>query len=329
VGRNDRFFEIGGHSMLALKMFARLGERFTPTPNVRDLFRYPSLRELAAHIGQAKHRHRTEWTPLVALTSDERLPALYCVPGAGLMALSYQPLAHALKERLAVKVFESQGFDANSSPARSIAEIVDVNLEALLAVDPEGPYLLAGHSFGGAVAFQMAQALEARGKRAELLLLDSWLYLRDAERKVRPSAVAQMHQWLFDTDDIRADEHDDASTRESFERLLRQQGLLPAQGGAEAVGRFLDVFETQLAIFGDYLPAGRFSGRVSLLLAQEGRIARLTQAELMEHYRCACAGAPEVVAVAGGHLSMLRRENVESLANALLEQTQATIVKIA
>jgi hypothetical protein len=53
VGRDDNFFEIGGHSLLAVKVFRRLSDESEVTLALTDIFRYPTVRAFAAHLAAA------------------------------------------------------------------------------------------------------------------------------------------------------------------------------------------------------------------------------------------------------------------------------------
>ena len=53
VSRDDNFFEIGGHSLLAVKVFRRLSEAADAPLALTDIFRYPTIRTFAAHLGAA------------------------------------------------------------------------------------------------------------------------------------------------------------------------------------------------------------------------------------------------------------------------------------
>ncbi|HEX6038829.1 non-ribosomal peptide synthetase [Longimicrobium sp.] len=50
VGRDQGFFQLGGHSLLMLRMQARIRERMGRQVRVVDLFRYPTVASLAAHL---------------------------------------------------------------------------------------------------------------------------------------------------------------------------------------------------------------------------------------------------------------------------------------
>ncbi|WP_341829851.1 amino acid adenylation domain-containing protein [Tahibacter aquaticus] len=324
IGAGDNFFELGGHSILSIRLVVQLGERFPLPLGVRDLFRYPELRQLAAYLDTATPLRDGAWNPLVLLGSQQAGAALYCVPAAGLTAASYQALAQALQPQLALNVFEPRGFDAAQPPCADMDEIVRCNLQALREHQPRGPYHLAGHSFGGGVAFEMARELEAQGEQVELLLLDSMLYLQEQQRGGR-SALSHLRQMFADEDEATAvadTPASDAAFRARFEGRLRQAGLLPLRGDDALLDKYIAAFDTQLALYSAYRPSGLLQGPVSLLLAKGG-LARLDRDALVQHYGRCCAQLAEVAVVAGGHLSMLSPEHVQSLAWVMLQHTQA------
>jgi amino acid adenylation domain-containing protein len=78
VGADDNFFSLGGDSILALKVAAHAGKRGLPL-KVRQLFRFRTLRELAAHLEQGGARAaEVETIPPFSLLAPEdrlRLPA--------------------------------------------------------------------------------------------------------------------------------------------------------------------------------------------------------------------------------------------------------------
>src|SRR5262249_30634948 len=89
---------------------------------------------------------------------------------------------HHLGPSRAVYAFQAQGLDGESVPHEHIETMASQYLEAMLEVQPEGPYFLGGWSMGGAVAFEMAQQLRIRGQRVDVLaLLDSYVPIYDSK----------------------------------------------------------------------------------------------------------------------------------------------------
>ena len=311
------FFDIGGHSILAIKLVSLIGSRFSRALAIRELFQHPSVRELAAHIDG--DQQRGDWNPLLRLSAEPDAPTLYCVPAAGMGAASYQPLARALRGRLSLSVFEPRGFDGRLAPSTDAAEIVAANLQALLQADPHGPYRIAGHSFGGSIAFEMAQALTAMGRPVELLLLDSRLYLPESERAVYSATAYKQRLLSREWEGGAAPQgSEDDQFQAVFERKMRQRGVLPGEGGGDVLDAIVGVFDAQLVLHGRFVPSAPLSAPVAVLLAREGGIVRIDRAELLRHYQAFCPGVEAVELVEGGHLSMLTSAHVASLADAIV-----------
>jgi amino acid adenylation domain-containing protein len=269
VGRHDNFFELGGHSLLVVQFIHRLQATTPYHVTVRDLFQHPSLSALAAHIVTPAQTD-TAWSPLLPLTEGKELPVLYGVSGIGMTAASWQPVAEALRGQAAVRIFEPRGLDGTQPFCNSMAEIVEVNLQAMLADDPEGPYWLAGHSFGGSVAFEMALALQARGKSVHLCILDSLLSAPELEP--------------------------------------RRSELPPAGRAADGpaiLNRLRSLIVMQQSIYDRYVPSGVFSGKVTLLSAMNGAIAAMPMEVQMDAYHKYCAALPERRLLSGDHHSIL------------------------
>ncbi|AZD21743.1 Polyketide synthase [Pseudomonas chlororaphis subsp. aurantiaca] len=114
--------------------------------------------------------------PCAEVLAGWKVPApLFLIPGATgktsyLKALGAQPGLHR-----PVIAFRSPNFDAGNTPLLSVQDIVAHFLKEILSIQPQGPYLLAGHSFGGLVAYEIAQQLTERGQQvAHLILLDTF-----------------------------------------------------------------------------------------------------------------------------------------------------------
>jgi acyl carrier protein len=56
IGMRDNFFELGGHSLLLVQMHARLNETLRQEVSIIDLFKYPTIASLAAHLGEDQEK---------------------------------------------------------------------------------------------------------------------------------------------------------------------------------------------------------------------------------------------------------------------------------
>ena len=125
---------------------------------------------------------------LVPIQPHGELLPFFCVSGILGSVLDLQPLSRCLGAQQPVYGLRSLGLDEDIPPYTLMEEIAAHHIQALKAVQPDGPYQLGGHSFGGKVAFEMAQQLQRQGEDVSLLVL------MDIQREV-PSIEQDALHW--------------------------------------------------------------------------------------------------------------------------------------
>ncbi len=171
IGIHDNFFDIGGHSLLGIQLFARieasLGRRLPPSL----LFRAQTVAQLAEHLRQPDVAQPTVVVPLQP--HGNRIP-LFCV-SLGSAGAEFRHLAQLLGPDQPLYGLQPIGLDDLASADTTIEAMATRYLEALKGIQPEGPYYLVGLCRSGLVAFEMARQLEASGERAALVaVLDGY-----------------------------------------------------------------------------------------------------------------------------------------------------------
>jgi amino acid adenylation domain-containing protein len=168
VGAHDDFFDLGGQSILAMRLVARVREELGGEVAVAELLQAPTLEDMAAAIGGGKRGVRL---PLVALQTFGDRPPLFLAHPAGGHVVCYRSLAALLAPRQPVYALQPRGVQDGQTPLTGLEEMAAYYVDAVRGLQPEGPYRLGGWSFGGVVAWEMARRLEAAGARVELLVL--------------------------------------------------------------------------------------------------------------------------------------------------------------
>jgi len=132
----------------------------------------PTARGLAAAVEAKRPRGVS---PIVPVKEGMRLPPLYLVhPHDGQVAL-YFKLVKYLDDGLPVRAFQAPDRRFLSPGPGRIEEIAEYYVRELTALDPQGPYLLAGYCFGAWIAFEMARQMEKRNRPVKFLaLLDAY-----------------------------------------------------------------------------------------------------------------------------------------------------------
>jgi thioesterase domain-containing protein len=174
IGVTDNFFEIGGHSLLAVRMMHEVERTCGRRLPLLTLFEGATIRQLGrALLG------RTAESPAAALTAihsgGSRRPFFFLhgdFNGGGFYSVA---LARELGPEQPFYALHPHGLDGRPM-RRSIEEMADDHLATLRAVQPNGPYVLGGHCNGGLIALDMARRLRAEGERVDLVaVLDTWV----------------------------------------------------------------------------------------------------------------------------------------------------------
>lgn len=168
IGVFDHFFRLGGHSLLATRLVARIQQVFNQHLPLSALFQGPTIAKQADLLRQQVTAQI--WSPLVLIKDGTRRP-FFCVSGSGGNVMYFYELAHHLGADQPFYGLQSQGLDGETQPLSRVEEMAALYVAALRRAQPEGPYWLGGHSFGGTVAFEMACQLHKAGEQVEMLAI--------------------------------------------------------------------------------------------------------------------------------------------------------------
>ncbi|MBD2234787.1 non-ribosomal peptide synthetase [Phormidium tenue] len=211
VNRHDNFFESGGHSLLATQMTSRIRDTFKLELPLKNVFAAPTIAQLApildalrdttpttpplVRLDRTAYRRKQSTllsqpsqvisvppqqetsltlpptSPLVPLALGGSEPPFFCVHPMFGVVFPYLELAHHLKSDRSFYGLQPLGLDGKSRPLNRMEAIAAYYIQAIQTLQPHGPYYLGGWSFGGLVAFEMAQQLTQAGEKVELLAI--------------------------------------------------------------------------------------------------------------------------------------------------------------
>ncbi len=169
ISVQDNFFDLGGHSLLAVRLWARMESLLGKVLPLSLLYRAPTIAQLAQVIRQ--QGGAAQWEYLVEVQPGGSRPPLFIVPGAGGTGLYLRDFAKHLGNDQPLYAFVAQGLDGKKPFHTSVEEMARHYVTEMRRLQPEGPYFLSGHSFGGLVAIEMGQQLQQMGQPVDLLAL--------------------------------------------------------------------------------------------------------------------------------------------------------------
>lgn len=163
------FFDLGGTSLDILRLRSMVAQRLGAHDlQIITVLLAPTVRELAARLGDDAATVRP-YDPIVPMQVAGDKTPLFCVhPGVG-EVLVFVNLAKYFVGDRPFYALRARGFNAGEKPFESFEEMVSTYVDAIRAKQPHGPYAVAGYSYGGAVAFEIAKVLEAQGERVDFV----------------------------------------------------------------------------------------------------------------------------------------------------------------
>ncbi len=173
IGRTQSFFDLGGHSILAVRLMYGVEKSLGRKLPITALLEAPTVAGLAELM--RRENWAPSWTSLVPIQPRGDKTPFFCVHGLGGTVLRFRELAALMGTSRPFYGLQAAGLDGSRRSPDTIEEIAAAYLIEIRRVQPHGPYLLGGYSFGGFVIAEMARQLRAAGERVAMLaMLDTF-----------------------------------------------------------------------------------------------------------------------------------------------------------
>ncbi len=299
IGVRDNFFELGGHSLLAARLMHRIEQQLGQRLPLAALLQAPTIEQLARVMNRSE---QDAWSSLVPLQAEGSHAPFFCVHGVGGNVLGFRDLVRHLGNDQPFYALQPQGLDGKRECLKSVPEMAALYLQEIRKVQPQGPYRIGGYSFGGLVAYEMAQMIEAQGEQVALLaLFDSYPMKGTGGSQIKNLMGVPLKQRL--TFLIKKGTFVVMTLRKRIELRMLPRTLRNVR---QACSKAADQYDVQ-----------PYGGRVTLFRVREKSVDSLNDPYAV-WWQMAAQGV-DLREINGDHLSLLKEPQVRFLAEELAD----------
>jgi amino acid adenylation domain-containing protein len=287
VGVADDFFLLGGHSVLALRVVGQINKLFGKEVPLATMIQAGTIENLARML-RAEPR-LLPWDPLVTIQPEGTKTPFFAIHSIGGQVFCYVSLARHLGAEQPFYGLQAPTLEDVGDRHVAIEDMATHYVKAMRDVQPAGPYMLGGYSFGVQVAFEMACQLKVQGQEVALLALldspsplelhklppyeddDAFMFaLRGKVAAFERGRKIEMTRHEFDGLDYEAQ-------LAHFHKRMVDEGLFPPEHDIEFLRNFMLGYKTRQKAVRFYHPQ-TYPGRITLFRAAE------TDPWLTEHF---------------------------------------------
>ncbi|MGA9533931.1 MAG: AMP-binding protein [Anaerolineales bacterium] len=169
VGVRDVFFDLGGDSLQAMRLIAKVSNEFGQTLPQATLLQAPTIEQQAVLLSSQHSKRPT--ARLVGIQPSGNRTPFFCISPRVVDVLAYRALALELGEQQPFYALYSVDMPSRKKDVSSVEFEAGVFVEDILRVKPTGPVIVGGYSHGGLVALEVARALRQRGRDVVMLVM--------------------------------------------------------------------------------------------------------------------------------------------------------------
>ncbi|PHM61688.1 non-ribosomal peptide synthetase [Xenorhabdus ishibashii] len=286
---NDNFFQCGGHSLLAIVCLARINQKLGLTLPGTAIAHYQTIDELASFITE----NRLDESPPYKIWFPSSGPVIWFFPAAGLRSTAYRHLAESFAPECELRILEYPEHDAVESA--SIEALQAYFCHQIETFSGSREIILAGHSFGATIAFEVGRYFENAGLSVRLIVIDGTLTSPEQffGSSKSPQSSSEQNGVVMS----------DFFSSESFHEALRH---MTSESDA--------LYQHHVSLFCLYQPEGCFDSDTLVILGAEGEIYRQLQPKHELYYK---DFFPElnVLVSSGEHMSLVSAEHANRLSS--------------
>ncbi len=334
IGVTESFFDVGGHSLLGLRLLQRVEKTFGQKIPLSAFFQRPTIRALADVLN--REGRDKSFAPLVAIREKGTRRPMFCVHSIGGDVVRFFHLAQHLGDDQPIYGFQAPHPSELEGEVETIPVMAGRYLNLMKEMQPSGPYAIAGYSFGSIVAFEMAQQIVRSGEQVSILaLLDGVSPLVQQAAAERSDAVTlagfarDLARASGKEIDLRHEEIQRLSDEEGLQMImqkLKDASLIESETEPEYFRRFVRGIRLRSQAVRNYKPVP-YPGEINLFRASQlekesaaaWRAAGIDLSDPARGWSELSVYPVKIHWIPGHHATLLNEPHVSQLAKVLLE----------
>ena len=169
IGMKDNFFDLGGHSLLVVRLFDRIQKRFGRHLPLDIIFQAPTIGQLARIIREEGFTE--SWSSLAPIQNSGSKPPFFCVHGCTGEVLHLYDLARHLGPEQPFYGLSALGLEKGQVPHDNIEDMAAYYIDEIRKIQSNGPYFLGASGEGSPIVLEMAHQLRSQGQNLALIAL--------------------------------------------------------------------------------------------------------------------------------------------------------------
>jgi thioesterase domain-containing protein/acyl carrier protein len=302
-------FSLGADSLIAISITGALSEWLGRDLQATLMWDHPSIDAIAEALSVPPAAEGVLPSGIIALHTGGTRTPLFCFPGAGGHSTTFAPLATHIGTDRSVYGLIVPGMNGEQAPFTHVEEIAEEMLQAIRRVQPNGPYQFAAYSFGGLLALEVAQRVQALGESVSLLAIYDTFTSAGLVLRPRWQRMA-LHAYLLATrsgrlEYIRKQLRRRRGEREALELLQRQVGT-PSKSSNRIAS---EVLFANIHAASAYAPS-QYSGSIVLFQPATRAVETIFYKtdKATNGWGALAPGRVRTIDLPGSHLTMLEPE---------------------
>ncbi|MGM0887833.1 MAG: non-ribosomal peptide synthase/polyketide synthase [Bacillota bacterium] len=308
---NDDFFNRGGHSLLVIKLISKVREKFGKEIKVSALIKNPTVEGIACLIRE-NHGMAKSLSVLVPLQESEKRP-FFCVHPFMGNVFCYIQLARLLKDHCSFYGLQNPLVEKEGMNGLTLSEVVQLYIEEMKRVQPEGPYRLGGWSLGGAIAYEIATMLRNQGEEVEVLVLMDTKVPSEQDYKTEDEMLSYIMKHFIHLELVEQEE-ELVHQQDMLVDQLIVEGVLPPDADLTSLKQITNAHRKCLNLMAEHVLTPYF-GEVIYFSAEEG-------IELFTEWKPLLQGNVNKYSVPGSHEEIVFSPAVEKIGKYLLNELE-------